>query len=473
MLKGTGYAYSLPLLFDIDRAVGADGLYKYFIGIMAHNLALCKTVNDTSALHSGFFTGYGNWRFGGYGSLSGLDSIKANIFVPRGLTYRMTANTEAVGHFQAQGGFLTGYPSRGASSYDLLVGNSNTEPAPTGTKSIDFLIANSQGGNFNPLTLGYRRRTDFNGSEAPHFFNSISWVDPRTSNYPTFDSKVVFNQLLNQARCATYTGDPQEIERQISQADEKVKLLKRVSEQYTRHYRLNKKYAETYDQYVSGFNSETEKLSLDLDNLRSGLSHLENKPSICDWSGPTLSTPDPTPDDRSVYETKVKELNTMVALAFKADLTNSATMSLCLEVNHHNQHYISSGDIGRDGQSRQDIINHGNGLRDYMDSVAKNIVHLVNELKRLNIFDQTLILVSGEQSDGNTHTATEAPVFVIDGKNATWNGRDVGVTAPGQQAPEARPYSDLLVDVLGKYGVSRSSFGSPRNVKGSGKGGIF
>ena len=108
-----------------------------------------------------------------------------------------------------------------------------------------------------------------------------------------------------------------------------------------------------------------------------------------------------------------------------------------------------------------------------MDSATKGLVHLVGELKAQGIFDKTLILFGGEQNDGNSHVAREAPVLVIDGKNSAWNGRDIGPIAGGQDIPEARPYSDLLVDILKKFGIEVSEFGSPYNVKGPGRGGIF
>lgn len=471
MLKSTGYAYSLPHVLSLTKALAAGGSHQYFIGVMAHTLALNKTVRDTSDLHGGFFKGYGNWIFNGYGSLSGLDSIKANVFVPRGLTYRMEAGTEAVGHFQAQGGFLTGFPSRGASDYDLLVGDNNTTPAPDGTKSIDWLIAESVGQT--PLAVGYNQRAGFNGAEAPHFFNAISWRDPRNAQYPTFDSGALLKQLAARARCETFNSDPRAIEAQIKQANEKITLMDRVKDRYSQHFKLNRRYSGAYDRYIEDFKSEISRLNKDLEGLQSGLNYQNSKPALCDWSGPTVTTANPSTSDRSVYEKKVQGLNTLLALSFKAGLANSATMSLCLEINHGNQHYITSQDVGRDGQTLQDIINHGNGLRDYMDSVTKNIVHLVNELKKYGIFEKTLILVGGEQNDGNTHTASEAPVFVIDGSNSSWNGKDVGVLAGGQTAPEDKPYSTLLVDVLNKFGISRSSFGSPKNVKGVGRGGIF
>lgn len=471
MLKSTGYAFSLPYVLELNQAFSATGSHQYFIGIMAHTLALSKTVNDTSGLHNNFFTGYGNWTFNGYGSLSGLDSIKSNIFVPRGLTYRMQEGTEAVGHFQAQGGFLTGYPSRGSSDYDMLVGDNNTSSAPNGTKSIDWLIAQSAGKT--PLAAGYSKKAAFNGAEAPHFFNAISWRDPNNAYYPTFDSGALFQQLATLARCSTYNQDPSALQSLIDKTKAKITLMARVQNSYAQYFKLNKRYAEPYELYMNDFSAETEKLKTDLTNLQSGLEYQNTKPAICDWSGPTIKGESPSISDIPTYEKKVQELNQMVTLALKANLTNAATMSLCLQVNHGYEHYISKNDIGRDGVTEQTIINHGNGLRDYMNSLSKNIVHLVNQLKAAGIFEKTLILVGGEQNDGNTHTATEAPVFIIDGSNSSWNGRNVGPTVSGQTAPEDKPYASLLVDILKKFGITKSTFGSPKNVKGVGTGGIF
>ena len=469
MLHRAALASCAPLLFGYEKARAA-GEYRYFIGIMAQTLALLK-IQHSANLHGDFFTGYGNWQFGGDGTLSGLNAIRPHVFVPRGLTYRMQPGTEGVGHFQAHGGFLTGYPSRGASSYDMLVGDSNTTAAPSNAKSIDWMIA--QSANKTPMAVGYRFKKDFNDAEAPHFFNAISWRDPRNVHYPVFDSKALFNQLQGQARCSTYTSNPAEIQSQIALAKKRKVLMDRVQKEYEKHYKLHRRNSEAYDQYVADFKKQSNQFQADVDRLSGDLSYLSTKPVLCDWSGPSFGDAFPSESSNTEYQRKVRELNTLVALSLKSGLTNAATMSLCLGRNHHYQHYIADRDVGRDGQTRQNILQHAAGLKQYMNSVTSNLVHLVDQLKAQGIFEQTLILVSGEQNDGNTHTANEAPVFVIDGKNSSWNGRNVGSTSGGQTAPETKPYASLLVDIVRKFGISVSSLGSSKNVKGVGTGGVF
>lgn len=469
MLHGFATVSALQLL-NLKKLYAAPSQYDYFIGVMPHSLALLKTQNDVS-MHGETFQGYGNWRFNGPGSLSGLDAIKANIFVPRGLTYRVSSNVESVGHFQAQGAFLSGYPARGASTYDLLAGANNVTPPNSTVQTIDWMIAQKSG--FQPIALGYRNRPAFNGAEAPHFFRAISWRDPSTAYYPVFDSAALLNQLKNQALCNSFTADPTQIQNQIAKCIERERLIERVQQQYATFYRTNRSNASAFERYIADFSldlvtTRTTRTSLEAQNAQ-----LRTKPSLCNLPVPTFSDPVPSTFSNQTYESKVRELNSVVAHAFKAGLTNAATLSLCLEDNHLRQHYIATSDIGRDGFTREQILAHGTGLREYMDSVTKGLVHLVAELKAQGIFERTLILVGGEQNDGNTHTATEAPVFVIDGKSGAWNGRDLGTVATGQATPETRPYSDLLLDILKKFGFEVAEFGSPLNVKGVGRGGLF
>lgn len=472
MLGQGALAYIATHLGGVEKLFAQTANYQYFVGIMPHSLALLKTQNDVS-IHGNFFQGYGNWRFNGAGSLSGLDAIKGHVLVPRGLTYRTEAGTEAVGHFQAHGGFLTGYPSRGASDYDMLVGPNNITPAASTTQSIDWMIAKSIGKE--PLAVGYHNRPVFNGAEAPHFFRALSWRDSLTAHYPTFDSKVLLNQLKIQARCSSYTGDPAQIQKEIDKVGEQLKVILRVQQQYSRFYRRHRKNADAFEQYIDDFGHRAAALRQDLERLNQSLTTATTKPVICDAADPAFFDSMPSISDNATYENKVRELNTLVALSFKTGLTNAATMSLCLEENHVFQHYISNINVNDaiSGQTTADVISYGAGLKQYMDSVNRGVLHLVSELKRFGIFDKTLILVGGEQNDGNAHVANEAPVYIVDGKNAGWNGQDVGVMVSGQGMPEARPYSDLLVDILKKFGLNVAQLGSDKNVKGVGRGGLI
>ncbi len=469
MLKGFASVSALQLL-DLEKLLAAPAQYDYFIGIMPHSLALLKPGNDLSN-HGDFFNGYGNWRFNGPGTLSGLDPIRANVFVPRGLTYRMNPGTEGVGHFQAQGQFLTGYPTRSASTYDALVGASNTELPPASVQSIDWMIARSRGKE--PVAFGYRDRPGFNGAEAPHFFKAISWRDPSNALYPTFDSAALFNHLKNLARCNTFTSDPGKITAEIAKEQEKKKLLERVTKQYGTFYKNHRSNADAFEKYLDDFAKSSAAAATNIANLESQKSVALNKPGLCDRPGLSFSAPVPSENDNGFYEAKVRELNSLVALALKGGVTNAVTMSICLEKNHLAQHYIARTDAGRDGFTEAQIQTHAQFLKEYMDSVTRGLVHLVNELKAQGIFERTLILVGGEQNDGNTHTAREAPALVIDGKSGSWNGRDVGTLAGGNDFSESRPYSDLLVDILRKFGFELGEFGSAQNVKGVGRGGVF
>ncbi len=469
MAEGFATISALQLL-QMEKLFAAPAEYQYFIAIMPHSLALLKAANDVS-LHGDVFQGYGNWRFAGAGTLSGLDSIRNNVFIPRGLTYGMQPGTEGVGHFQAQGGFLTGYPTRGASTYDSLVGANNTTPPAASVQSIDWMIAKKSG--FEPIALGYRNRPAFNGAEAPHFFKAISWRDPSNAYYPVFDSAALLAQLKARANCSAFTTDPNQIQSQIAKESEKQTLIRRVQKQYAVHYRNHRSHADAYERYLDDFSNHLISLQKNIDSLEVQKRQSLMKPLICDSPVPTFKESIPSESDNGYYEGKVRELNSLIVSSFKAGITNSATLSLCLEKCHSFQHYISRSDIGRDGVTEAQIMSNGQGLQEYMDSVTKGLVHLVQQLKSQGIFDKTLILFGGEQNDGNTHMAKEAPVLVIDGKNPGWNGKDLGTLAGGQATPESRPYADLLVDIAKKFGLEVSELGSSLNVKGVGRGGIF
>ncbi len=471
MVRGLSLVGAMPYVSLLDRAVASNSEYKYFIGVMAHTLALLFP-QRAMTLQNGFFDGYGNWKFSGYGTLSEFDSIKSHIFVPRGLTFRVNNEIENVGHFLAQGAFLSGYPSKSATHSDMLLGSSSSSLAPANVSSIDWIIARNKG--FQPLALGYRDRLVYNGAEAPHFFRAISWIGPDKPHYPVFDSLALHNLVKNQLSCSLYNDAAQSSESKIADLQNQIKLMSLLEKSYANHLRVDRSYSDTYDIYIQDFKKQSQTYQQDINNLSSNINAKEKLASVCDWVGPKFNIPTPSPSSEIYYSSKLAELGSFAARCLKAGLTNSVSMSICLESNHHRQHYIADADVGRDNQTRENVISHGAGLKKYMNVVAKGMIDLVNELKREEIFHETLILLCGEQNDGNVHNAHEAPVLIIDGKNGSWNGRNIGDPSLSRVvAGESRPYSDLLVDILKKFGHSTTSFGSPHNIKGIGRGGIF
>lgn len=468
--KSLAMAGASSYLNGIEKAMANSSTHKYFIGVMAHSLGLLFPSRPTT-LHGDFFTSYGNWRFNGPGTLSEFDQIKSHLIVPRGLTYRMNSGIEDVGHFQAQGAFLTGYPSRSASLFDRLVNSNHDETAPSQVQSIDWIIAKRYG--FQPVALGYRDRQVYNGAEAPHFFRAISWSGPESAFYPVFDSAALQTLLKNRLNCTLYNNDS-DLASKLTDLNHQKTLLSNLEKSYVNHLRVDRSYADTYDVYIQDFRNQARIYQKDIDNISSNLNEKERLSPLCDMPQTTYSSATPSGSDENYYFSKMSELNSLTARCFQVGLTNAVTMSVVLESRHHSQHYISDLDLGRDGQTETSITTNREALKSYMAVVGKSLTHLVEELKARKIFDQTLILVSGEQTDGNTHRAPEAPLLVIDGSKNTWNGASLGDDNMMRETPlENRPYSDLLVDVLKKFGISVSEFGSPYNVKGVGRGGLF
>ncbi len=467
LIKASAAVGIAPYLSNLNIAQAQAANYKYFIAIMPHSLALLFPQRPVT-IHNNFFAGYGNWQFQGRGSLSEFDAIRANLLVPRGLTNEVSGGL--VGHFLEQGGFLTGYPTRGASSYDLLLaGADNTSGAPAGTQSIDWMIAQAYG--FQPLALGFSDR-GYNEAEAPHFFRAISWSSPTSAQFPVFDSKALLALLKTRLDCNSFFATRSSAATRVSELQQEIKLFSLVEKEYTKRLRVDRSYSSEFDQYIQDFRNKSLQLSQNVESLSSGGSALAHLQWVCDWSGPAYSSPHP-PQDEGYYLAKCKELGTLATKALQSRVTNAVTLSIVLDQNHHRMHYISDLDVGRDGNSHEAIISHGEGVKRYMGLAAQAVIHLVNELKTAGLFQDTLILFGGEQNDGNTHTAQESPVLIIDGKNPGWHGANVGTLSSNGQPPRAHPYSSLLVDILSRFGISRSNFGSPYNIRGVGNRGIF
>jgi hypothetical protein len=194
---------------------------------------------------------------------------------------------------------------------------------------------------------------------------------------------------------------------------------------------------------------------IELDRYQESIFALENQLAALE-SQPTCA-PGLAPQSSLPYGAHVKAMMDLIVLAFRCDMTRVVTFmlgnagsnrvysSLGISDGHH---YLShhAGDAAKLSQ-----------LREIDRWEMSQLAYLLTELAAVQegdgtLLDHSLVFMSSEISDGQTHKHTDMPVVLA--------GRGCEGIVPGRHVVSgADPMANLFVSVLNGFGVAADSFG--------------
>lgn len=265
------------------------------------------------------------------------------------------------------------------------------------------------------------------------YFNTISWRNP-TMPLPMENSpQVVFERLF---------GDGSNAALRLSRKKEDRSILDSVTEKVSR---LQSKLDP----------SDRTRLTEYLDDIREIERRIQKAEQQSANEGNVPEAPVGVPE---LFEDHLKLMFDLQALAYRADITRIMTLMYARDTSGAT--YPTSGN--RDGFHG---ASHHSNARAKMDSFAlinryhvQMLAYFIDKLQSTpdgdgNLLDHSVVLYGSSMSNGNQHDHDPLPVVVVGGLSGQLKGGRHIV------APSHTPMSNLLLTLLGKFGVQQASFG--------------
>jgi hypothetical protein len=160
------------------------------------------------------------------------------------------------------------------------------------------------------------------------------------------------------------------------------------------------------------------------------------------------------------YESHIRLLCDVLALAWQADLTRIATFPFANEGSNRPYRHIAVPD------GHHDLSHHG-GNREKLDKIKKinrfhvaQFAYFLEKLKGIkegegNVLDNSMILYGSGNGDGNRHNHDELPVLLV-GKGGGTLATNRHVIYPKDKKT---PLTNLYLALLERMGVEAERFG--------------
>jgi len=428
VLKGLGTAIALP-----------------FLEAMAPGLALADTARRTAPKRMAFIyipngAHMAAWTPSAVGAnfplpptLEPLKPFQDQLFVFSGLTLN-TARPLGDGpgdHARAMSAFLTGAHPRKTYGADIKIGI-----------SVDQVAAQKVGQEtkFSSLEMGCEggklaRNCDSGYSCA--YSSNLSWRSELTPNAKEINPRLVFERLF---------GNQIKGEEDVNRAKRdryKKSILDFVNEDARKlRFKLGAPDQRKLDEYMS--------------SLREIETRIVRASQLPDAKAPSgLVIPGAVPQD---YQEHLRLMCDLMVLAFQADLTRIATFVFANDGSNRSYKLIEVP------EGHHDLSHHG-GNKDKQAKIAKinrfhitQFAYMLEKLKGIRegegtLLDNSMIVLGGGISDGNSHNHDELPILLA--------GKGGGTLKPGQhvRVKKETPLTNLYLGMLDRMGVPTEKLG--------------
>lgn len=304
--------------------------------------------------------------------------------------------------------------------------------------TIDQLIAQEFGRDtiLSSLQLGVEDAGNYgncNWGYSCAYTNSVSWTSP-TAPLPTeINPRVAFERLF---------GDGASPEERKRGRELNASLLDSVTSKIPEFKReLGKGDQVRFDTYLENVRELERRIQIAISNT---------------VAEPSEEVPFGIPQSK---DTHFKLMFDLIALAFEADITRSATMMLGRDLSGFN--YPESGSTGgwhassHHGDKPANIANYAKMNRYHVSVVAG----FLEKLRGIpegdgNILDHMLMYMGSNMGNSHRHAHQKVPVILAGGIDGTYQGNRHFVYPDNTEKT-----SNLLLSILHLYGIQRDSIG--------------
>lgn len=359
--------------------------------------------------------------------LDDLGDMKSEALVISGLRNLPGQPTGAGDHGAGSGAYLTCRAVRKTDGDDIQSGI-----------SVDQVAANELGKTtrYPSLELGLEGGAGLGGCDSGYscaYTRNIAWASEKTPLPKVTNPRVVFDRLF-----AGYDPNETALVRERRMKQNKSILDWVRADANTLGTKVGSADKQKLDEYLTGVRGLEERLA-------------QSRDAVCEAAA--------RPSDGYDMEAHVGLMTDLLVTAFRCDLTRISTIMLgnggsgrsftfvdpTVTGGHHD---ISHHQDDPENFRKLEIINRWE-VRKLAELARK--LHAVRDAEGDSLLDQTMIYLSSEVSDGNSHSHSNLPVVVV--------GRGGGTLTPGHIVRQDEPMANLFIAMLGAAGVQVTTFG--------------
>jgi hypothetical protein len=374
------------------------------------------------------------------GVLEPLKNVQDYVQVLSGLTCdKARPNGDGPGdHARAMSAFLTGAQARKTHGADIKSGISIDQfaGAKIGTQT-----------RFASLELGCEKGLNAGNCDSGYscaYSANLSWRSETLPMAKEVNPRAVFERLFgNQVKKESDAGRAR---RDLYRAS----ILDLVADDAKRlHAKLGSNDQRKMDEYMTA--------------VRELETRITKAGPVVEVGASKMAMPAGVPVD---YESHIRLLCDVLALAWHADLTRIATFPLANEGSNRPYRHIGVPD------GHHDLSHHG-GSREKLEKIKKinrfhmsQFAYFLEKLKGIkegdgNVLDNAMVLYGSGNGDGNRHNHDELPIVLV--------GKGGGTLATGRHVryPRNTPLTNLYLAMLERLGISADHFGDSTGMLGN------
>jgi hypothetical protein len=305
--------------------------------------------------------------------------------------------------------------------------------------TIDQLIANKYGRDtiLSSIQLGVEDTTNFgncNWGYSCAYTNSISWTDARTPLPTEINPRIAFERLF---------GDGTNAKERMKGRKQNASILDSVANELS----VFKKDLGPGDRGR-------------LDNYTDNIRELERRITLAmsrTMKEPTAEIPFGVPETNNEH---FKLMYDLLALAFEADITRSATFMLGRDLSGAS--FPESGFSGgwhgssHHGDKPENIANYAKMNRYHVQHLANFLAKLKNMPEGDgSVLDHILIYKGSNMGNSHRHAHIKVPVILVGGIDGTFKGNR-HLVFPDDTTQKT---SNMLLSILHKFGIEQDAIG--------------
>jgi hypothetical protein len=364
--------------------------------------------------------------------LEPLNGVKDYLQVLSGLTCdKARPNGDGPGdHARAMSAFLTGTQARKTHGADIKAG-----------VSVDQFAAEKVGKatRFASLELGCERGLNAGNCDSGYscaYSANLSWRSETLPMAKEINPRAVFERLFGDQ--AKKDNDAGRARRDLYRAS----ILDLVAnDAKSLHAKLGVNDQRKLDEYMTA--------------VRELETRITKAGPVVEVGASKMAMPAGVPQD---YESHIRLLCDVLALAWQADLTRIATFVFANEGSNRPYRHIGVPD------GHHDLSHHG-GSRDKLEKIKKinrfhmtQFAYFLDKLRTIkegdgNVLDSAMILYGSGNGDGNRHNHDDLPILLV--------GKAGGTLATGRHVryPKDTPLTNLYLSMLDRMGAPAERFG--------------
>jgi len=423
-LGGAGVILALPVLDSLVGSPWGGRRARAATGDKPKRMVFMFAPNG---MHMPSWTPTGSGATWSSKILDDLGDMKSEALVISGLQNLPGRPSGAGDHGAGSGAYLTCRSVRKTEGDDIKSGI-----------SVDQVAASELGRStrYPSLELGLEGGAGLGGCDSGYscaYTRNIAWASEKTPLPKVTNPRVVFDRLF-----AGYDPNETALVRERRMGQNKSILDWVRADANTLGTKVGSADKQKLDEYLTGVRGIEERL-------------VQSRDSVCEATA--------RPSESYDMEEHIGLLTDLLVTAFRCDLTRISTMMLgnggsgrsftfvdpSVTGGHHD---ISHHQDDPENFRKLEIINRWE-VRKLAELARK--LHAVKDAEGESLLDQTMIYLSSEISDGNSHTHTNLPVVLV--------GRGGGTLNPGHLVRTGEPMANLFIALLAAVDVTVTSFG--------------